>query len=197
MAAFFAFPLLFLSLSEWVAGNGALGIWNVFVQDPRVGIFSYVWMLLVQWLFFAVFGRFAFGLLSFVFSVIAFIHVQKMDSLGEPLYPTDVFVQASAVGNLSSFANVFTRIETYVVFFVAGMLAVVGFFMFRDTAPSEKKRWFALALLTVLQFAFVSDALGTLSGIQRLTGLVPEEYSWRQAESYRKNGFWGGFYTNL
>ncbi|MDQ1343398.1 MAG: hypothetical protein QG650_117, partial [Patescibacteria group bacterium] len=185
-----------MTFCEWIS-DSPFGILKIFFHDPRVGVFSYLWILSIQTVAFAAFGRHSFAILSFAFGTVAYVNAQKIATLGEPLYPTDVFVHVSALGNLAGFSGTFQSAEIYVLTAGAALIGTGGYLLSDGISPTFRKRALAFFGIGAAQFLIATGAFGALSGIQAVAGLSPEDYSWRQVENYQKNGLVGGLFTNL
>ena len=164
-ACFFGFPLVLITFCEWISGS-PFGIFQIFWHDLRVGVFSYLWVISVQTVAFAAFGRYSFAILSFVFGTVAYVNARKIETLGEPLYPVDFFVHASALGNLAGFSGTFQHVEIYVLAVGATLIGAGGYLLSDGISPTFRKRTLAFFGIGAAQFLIATGAFGMLSGIQ-------------------------------
>lgn len=130
--------------------------------------------------------------------ILSYSNGQKIETLGEPLYPVDLFIHYANMGELVRFTGAVGKPILYGMVAGACVLGWAGWKVLGNPGPANWiRRIAALAIVLVFHFLLVTDSAGFLSGIQKASGLVPEEYSWRQNENYRSNGVLGGFVTNL
>lgn len=200
LLAFFLFPAVAAFFSEAVATRDPFAFFGVIGSHPGSAAFSYSWIFSLFAFAYTLLGRFAPAAILVSFLILGTSHVEKLRSLGEPLYLTDVLAQATQLGGLSAFSGVFDKSATWAAL-AAGALLSAGFFrLLRADGTGYGRLGFripALAVLAAFHIAVFTNAHGTLSALQSATSLKPEDYSWRQMENYADNGFVGGFFTNL
>lgn len=210
-SAFFAFPLIAVFFAEAVAARNPLAFFHVVSTHPGAAAFSYIWIFTFFAFLYAAVGTFAPAAVLVSFLILGSSHAEKLRSLGEPLYLTDVLAQATQLGGLSSFSGVFGKPATWFALVVLAVLSAAFFFLLRgdfrngqeEMVPrrngvrSSCLRAFAFVMLALFHAAVFTNSYGTLTAIQTAVALKPEDYSWRQIENYADNGFVGGFFTNL
>lgn len=210
-SAFFAFPLVALCFAEAVAARNPLAFFHVVSAHPGTAAFSYFWLLSFFIFAYLAIGGLAPAAILVSLLILASSHAEKLRSLGEPLYLTDVLAQATQLGGLSSFSGVFGKSATWLALMALAILSVAFFLLLRggirngqeeriprrNGVRNPSPRAFAFVALAVFHAAVFTNAYGTLTAIQTAVALKPEDYSWRQIENYADNGFVGGFFTNL
>lgn len=142
-AYFFAFPLFLLFLVETVSRSD---FWALFIfagANPFIAAFSYVWILAVQTLAFFIFGRASFFVSSLSVSILAVAHAEKLRTLAEPLYATDVLAHASALGTLAGFSGIPPSSAVFAPVLFALFVSFVGWrrfppFSFADSTSSDR-----------------------------------------------------------
>lgn len=139
VAAFVAFPAVALAFAEAVAARNPTAVFHVVSVHPGTAVFSYVWILTLFAFLFGAFGAYAPALTLVSLLILASSHVEKLLSLGEPLYLTDVLAQATQLGGLSSFSGVFGKPATWVALAVLALLSVAFFFLLGDTHRNVRK----------------------------------------------------------
>lgn len=211
VAAFVAFPAVALAFAEAVAARNPLAFFHVVSVHPGSAAFSYIWIFTFFTFLYAAVGTFAPAAVLVSFLILGSSHAEKLRSLGEPLYLTDVLAQATQLGGLSSFSGVFGKPATWLALITLTALSAAFFFLLRGGIRNRQEeriprrngvrnpgpRAFAFVALAVFHAAVFTNAYGTLTAIQTAVALKPEDYSWRQIENYADNGFVGGFFTNL
>lgn len=211
LSAFVSFPAVALAFAEAVAARNPMAVFHVVSTHPGAAAFSYVWILALFAFAYSAIGSLAPATILVSLFILASSHVEKLRSLGEPLYLTDVLAQATQLGGLSSFSGVFGKPATWFALAALALLSAAFFFLLRNgkrnvkgnATPSRNgirrsgPRALAFAALAVFHAAVFTNAYGTLTVIQTAVALKPEDYSWRQIENYADNGFVGGFFTNL
>lgn len=191
---FFGFPVLVLFFAEAVSRSDAQAFFVFLRENFPVALFSYVWLLSIQTLLFFIFGKTAFLVFPTASAILILAHAEKLKTLAEPLYATDVFVHASALGTIAGFSQspisqagfaalVFSAVTAFL-----GSRAFSNFSLVRFPFEGRKRFFWTVVFLTVNAVVF-TNAFGALSTIQKAVGLTPEEYSWRQLENYERNGF--------
>ncbi len=105
--AFFAFPAVALAFAEAVAARNPLAVAHVVSVHPGSAAFSYLWILALFAFLYSAIGALAPAAVLVSFLILGSSHAEKLRSLGEPLYLTDVLAQATQLGGLSSFSGVF------------------------------------------------------------------------------------------
>lgn len=94
---FFGFPVLVLFFAEAVSRSHVQAFFIFARENLPVALFSYVWLLSIQTLLFFIFGRMAFLVFPTALAILVLAHAEKLKTLAEPLYATDVFAHASAL----------------------------------------------------------------------------------------------------
>lgn len=196
-AFFFAFPIVFLPVLEFVARHGFGNAFSPFSGEFGSFVLTYAWLLSLLGFCVAVFGRYGFWTVSFVLVLLASVHAGKLETLSEPLYPADVVTHASHAGDLAGFSAGIPGIVPIVGLLFALAVGWVGYAANAGNAWPRKKRGGVFAATLLLNALLVTNGFGTLVAVQSVSGLTPERYSWRQMENYEGNGFLAGFFTNL
>lgn len=206
VAAFAAFPAVALAFAEAVAARNPLAFFHVVSVHPGSALFAYLWILALFAFLYSAIGALAPATVLVSFLILGSSHAEKLRSLGEPLYLTDVLAQATQLGGLSSFSGVFGKPATWFALTALAALSVAFFFPLRDIGGNvrsgsrsslrshvrvPKFRIALFAVLALLHAAIFSNAFGFLSAVQSAVALKPEDYSWRQIENYADNGFVG------
>lgn len=200
LLAFFLFPAVAAYFSEAVATRDLSAFFDVIQSRPGSAAFSYSWILSLFAFAYSLLGRFAPAAILVSFLILGTSHIEKLRSLGEPLYLTDVLAQATQLGGLSAFSGVFDKSATWAALVFVGLLSWGFFRLLRTDGTGYGRARFRIPVLAVLaafHVAVFTNAHGTLSALQSAASLKPEDYSWRQIENYSDNGFVGGFFTNL
>lgn len=130
-SAFFAFPLVAVFFAEAVAARSPLAFFHVVSVHPGSAAFSYVWLLSFFACAYLVIGRLAPLAVLVSILILGSSHAEKLRSLGEPLYLTDVLAQATQLGGLSSFSGVFGKPATWFALMALATLSAAFFFLLR------------------------------------------------------------------
>lgn len=127
-SAFFAFPLVAAFFAEAVATRNPLAFFHVVSAHPGAAAFSYFWLLSFFIFAYSAIGGLAPAAILVSLLILASSHVEKLLSLGEPLYLTDVLAQATQLGGLSAFSGVFGKSATW--FALVALVAISAAFFF-------------------------------------------------------------------
>lgn len=213
IAAFFAFPLVAAFFAEAVATRDVFAFFHVISVHPGAAVFSYLWILSFFAFAYSVFSVVAPAVILIALFVLSSSHIEKLRLLGEPLYLTDILAQAAQIKGLADFSGIFDKPTTWIAIGAGTLLSWFFFWLLRsdgttfyikNKAPDvvyrafrPNPRIFTALVFAVFHVAVFTNAYGTLTAIQTVSALKPEEYFWRQIENYSENGFIAGFFTNV
>lgn len=213
IAAFFAFPLVAAFFAEAVATRDVFAFFHVMSVHPGSAVFSYLWILSFFAFAYSVFSVVAPAVILIALFILSSSHIEKLRLLGEPLYLTDILAQAVQIKGLSAFSGIFDKPTTWIAIGAGTLVSWFFFWLLRSygaTFRMERKssdgarrvfrpnpRILTALVLAAFHAAVFTNAYGTLTAIQTVSALKPEEYSWRQIENYSENGFIAGFFTNV
>lgn len=93
--AFFAFPAIALAFAEAAATRNPFGFFHVVSVQPGAAVFSYFWILSFFVFAYSAIGALAPAAVLVSLLILTTSHIEKLRSLGEPLYLTDVLAQAT------------------------------------------------------------------------------------------------------